>query len=375
MAKFYDRAWVSTTTLGTGTVTLGTAVTGYFTFAEAGVANADVVSYVIEDGDDFEYGIGTYTSAGTTLTRTTVTGSKIAGVAGTTKITLSGNARVFITARRLDLLSISETQTTNKVFAGPASGGAAAPTFRDLVAADFGIAIAQNAFLAGPSSGGAAAAAFRAITAADIATASPVSSFTTLTAGTAATYNTPAGARQLRIRMAGPGGGGGATDTNAGANGSGATSFNDWTADFGRGGTVGGSGGSGGSGGTDGTGTLIKRFAGQNGRSGYGIASSTSNAVGGDGGDTPFFGGGSQGTSQNITGGSGVANSGGGGAGGARDNFRSSGGGGSGEFVEFIINSPSASYLYTIGTGGAGGVGGTGGGAGGSGGIIVEAIF
>jgi hypothetical protein len=136
MAKFYDRAWVSTATAGTGTVTLGAAVTGYYTFAEAGVANADVVSYVIEDGDDFEYGIGTYTSAGTTLTRTTVTGSKIGGVAGTSKINLSGNARVFITARKADLLSVSETQTANRIFSGPSSGAAAVPAFRALVSDD-----------------------------------------------------------------------------------------------------------------------------------------------------------------------------------------------------------------------------------------------
>lgn len=168
MAKFYDRAWMSTATAGTGTLTLGTARTGYFTFAEAGVANGDTVSYVIEDGDDFEIGTGVYTSAGTTLTRASVTASKIAGVAGTSKINLSGNANVFITARKADLLSVSESQTALRVYASP-SGGAGVPTFRQLVAGDIENQSA-NGVLAGPASGAAAAPTFRSIVTDDFGT-------------------------------------------------------------------------------------------------------------------------------------------------------------------------------------------------------------
>jgi hypothetical protein len=102
MASLYNRARVTTSTTGTGTVTLGAAFAGYFTFAEAGVQDADVVAYTIEDGNDFEIGTGTYTASGTTLTRT-VTESKIGGVAGTSAINLSGSATVFITARAEDI--------------------------------------------------------------------------------------------------------------------------------------------------------------------------------------------------------------------------------------------------------------------------------
>lgn len=98
-----NRAWVNTATTGTGTVTLGAAIAGYFTFAEAGVQDADVVSYCIKDGNDFEIGTGTYTASGTTLTRT-VTESKIGGVVGASAINLSGNATVFITARAEDIV-------------------------------------------------------------------------------------------------------------------------------------------------------------------------------------------------------------------------------------------------------------------------------
>jgi hypothetical protein len=131
MAKLYNLARVTTATTGTGTITLGAAVSGYLTFAQAGVANGETVAYGIKDGANSEVGTGVYTSSGTTLART-VTKSTNSDAA----INLSGTAEVFITPRKEDLLSTSETQSANLVFAGPASGGAAAPGFRSLVSAD-----------------------------------------------------------------------------------------------------------------------------------------------------------------------------------------------------------------------------------------------
>lgn len=65
-----DRVKETTTTTGTGTITLAGAVEGYQSFAAIG--NGNTTYYTITDGTDWEVGLGTYTSSGTTLARTQV---------------------------------------------------------------------------------------------------------------------------------------------------------------------------------------------------------------------------------------------------------------------------------------------------------------
>ena len=65
-----DRVKETTTTTGTGTYTLAGAVTGFEAFSSVGDGNTTY--YACTDGTDFEVGVGTYTSAGTTLARTTI---------------------------------------------------------------------------------------------------------------------------------------------------------------------------------------------------------------------------------------------------------------------------------------------------------------
>ncbi len=101
MAKLANIARMTTATTGTGTVTLGSAVSSYLTFANAGVQNGDVVTYVIEEGANREIGRGTYTSSGTTLSRDTV----LASTNGGSKINLAGAATVFIDAAAQDIQS------------------------------------------------------------------------------------------------------------------------------------------------------------------------------------------------------------------------------------------------------------------------------
>jgi|TARA_R100000027_G_scaffold6729_2_gene5263 hypothetical protein len=97
MVKFADRVSVSTSTTGTGTITLGSARSGYQTFADGGISNGDEVRYVIEDGTAWEIGTGTYTHSGTTLTRTLSSSST------GSLLNLSGSAYLFISPSAADL--------------------------------------------------------------------------------------------------------------------------------------------------------------------------------------------------------------------------------------------------------------------------------
>jgi len=65
-----DRVRETTTTTGTGTYTLAGAVTSFESFGSIG--NTNTTYYCCTDGTDFEVGIGTYASSGTTLARTTI---------------------------------------------------------------------------------------------------------------------------------------------------------------------------------------------------------------------------------------------------------------------------------------------------------------
>jgi hypothetical protein len=74
-----DRVKETTTTTGTGTLTLAGATVGFQSFSVIG--NGNTTYYTITDGTNWEVGIGTYTSSGTTLARNTILESSNGGAA------------------------------------------------------------------------------------------------------------------------------------------------------------------------------------------------------------------------------------------------------------------------------------------------------
>src|SRR5262245_48512618 len=197
------------------------------------------------------------------------------------------------------------------------------------------------------------------------------------------TYTTPASCRRIEIRMSGGGGGGGGSGTpGAGAATAGTASTFGSSLLVANGGGGGGdrSAGAGGSaslGGASGVG-----ITGTTG--GCGAYNGTSGGVqqqGGSGASSPWGGGGGGGAgsgTNGTVGSPGNYGAGGGGAGAGAGSYASGGGGGAGGYIEAFINSPAATYSYTVGALGAGGgaaSGGVAGGAGGPGIIWVKEFY
>ena len=113
-----DRVKETTTTTGTGAVSLSGAVTGFETFA-AGIGNSNTTYYCIahQDQAEFEVGLGTLDSDSSDLTRTTVISSSNSDSAVNFS---SGTKDVFCTLPASKL--IFEDGSNNVAFGGAVTG-------------------------------------------------------------------------------------------------------------------------------------------------------------------------------------------------------------------------------------------------------------
>jgi len=112
-----DRVKETTSTTGTGTLTLAGAVDGFDAFTEIGDGNTTY--YSCTDGTDFEVGIGTYTASGTTLSRDTIfestsdtaTANVNGAVSGSTSVAVDGNVGTLVAGQRVRGTGISGVVT------------------------------------------------------------------------------------------------------------------------------------------------------------------------------------------------------------------------------------------------------------------------
>ena len=89
-----DRVRETTTTTGTGTITLGGAATGFQSFSVIGDSNTTFYTIQLSNTNEWEVGVGTYTLSGTTLTRDTILESSNGGSAVNFS---AGSKDVFVT--------------------------------------------------------------------------------------------------------------------------------------------------------------------------------------------------------------------------------------------------------------------------------------
>lgn len=127
-----NRVKETTTTAGTGTVTLLGASTGFQSFAAIGNANTTYYTIASQAGNEWEVGIGTYSTSGTTLARTTV----LSNSSGTQPSALNfsaGTKDVFVTYPSEYSVAATNVGTSGQLLTSNGTG--VAPTYQTSTAA------------------------------------------------------------------------------------------------------------------------------------------------------------------------------------------------------------------------------------------------
>lgn len=144
---------VLTTATGNSTpITLGARYSTLFkTPAEAGAIDGRTYTYLIVDGNDYEYGRGVYTASGTSLSRNALE-SRVAGTLGTSRLNLSGTAQVRFVELAEDMDGVRGTRAvtgTTDVLMNSDHGYVVTFSNASAVAASLAQAGTGNAFLDG----------------------------------------------------------------------------------------------------------------------------------------------------------------------------------------------------------------------------------
>ena len=130
-----DRVKETSTTTGTGTFTLAGASTGFQSFSVIGNGTTTFYTIALQGGNEWEVGVGTYTSSGTTLARNTVIESSNGGTlvnfsAGTKDVFVTQPAErtVYDSTGSTGGTDSINTNTANTVVRRDASGNFSAGT-------------------------------------------------------------------------------------------------------------------------------------------------------------------------------------------------------------------------------------------------------
>jgi hypothetical protein len=127
-----DRVKETTTTAGTGTVTLLGAATGFQSFAVVGNGNTTFYTIASQTGNEWEVGVGTYTASGATMARTTVLSNSSATQPSALSFS-AGTKDVFVTYPAGYAVASTNVGSSGQLLTSNGTG--VAPTFQTSTAA------------------------------------------------------------------------------------------------------------------------------------------------------------------------------------------------------------------------------------------------
>jgi hypothetical protein len=115
-----DRVRETSTTTGTGTITLNGAVSNFQSFTAIGDGNTTFYTITLDSAGEWEVGIGTYTASGTTLSRDIVlessnSGSLVPFSAGTKNVFVTYPAETSVSSGKTNVIEVNSTDAALRI--------------------------------------------------------------------------------------------------------------------------------------------------------------------------------------------------------------------------------------------------------------------